>query len=89
MEQVTAGLTPHGVSMLPLQLTLLYEEVLYTILHRLGKPEHQHVADPQELYAYVQKVGPHLTDGGLQNLPPDMSILPAKGAGGKHSEGAF
>uniref|UniRef100_G1KGM2 Unc-13 homolog D n=1 Tax=Anolis carolinensis TaxID=28377 RepID=G1KGM2_ANOCA len=37
-------------------LTLLYEEVLYTILHRLGKPDPNHVADPDELYAYVQKV---------------------------------
>uniref|UniRef100_A0A663LM86 Unc-13 homolog D n=1 Tax=Athene cunicularia TaxID=194338 RepID=A0A663LM86_ATHCN len=37
-------------------LALLYEEVLYTIWHRLGKPEHHHVADSQELYAYVQKV---------------------------------
>ncbi|XP_030898058.1 protein unc-13 homolog D isoform X5 [Melopsittacus undulatus] len=37
------------------ELTLLYEEVLYTILHRLGKPEHHHVVDSQELYAYVQK----------------------------------
>lgn len=39
-----------------LQLTLLYEEVLYTILHCLGKPEPNHVADPEELSAYVQKV---------------------------------
>ncbi|XP_069728618.1 protein unc-13 homolog D isoform X3 [Phaenicophaeus curvirostris] len=37
------------------ELVLLYEEVLYTIRHRLGKPEHHHVADSQELYAYVQK----------------------------------
>ncbi|NWR78688.1 UN13D protein, partial [Centropus unirufus] len=37
------------------QLLQLYEEVLYTIRHRLGKPEHHHVADSQELYAYVQK----------------------------------
>ncbi|XP_021144346.2 protein unc-13 homolog D isoform X1 [Columba livia] len=37
------------------ELALLYEEVLYTIQHRLGKPEHHHVADSQELYAYVQK----------------------------------
>uniref|UniRef100_A0A663DNF9 Unc-13 homolog D n=1 Tax=Aquila chrysaetos chrysaetos TaxID=223781 RepID=A0A663DNF9_AQUCH len=43
------------VSAFPLQLALLYEEVLYTILHRLGKPEQHHVADAQELYAYVQK----------------------------------
>lgn len=39
------------------QLALLYEEVLYTIRHRMGKPEPHHVADAQELYAYVQKVG--------------------------------
>ncbi|NXH15936.1 UN13D protein, partial [Bucco capensis] len=37
------------------ELALLYEEVLYTIQHRLGKPEHHHIADPQELYDYVQK----------------------------------
>ncbi|NWW52409.1 UN13D protein, partial [Pedionomus torquatus] len=37
------------------QLTLIYEEVLYTIQHRLGKPELHHVADAQELYTYVQK----------------------------------
>ncbi|XP_025946178.1 protein unc-13 homolog D isoform X2 [Apteryx rowi] len=37
------------------ELTLLYEEVLYTILYRLGKPEHNHVGDAEELYAYVQK----------------------------------
>uniref|UniRef100_A0A674HPR7 Unc-13 homolog D n=1 Tax=Taeniopygia guttata TaxID=59729 RepID=A0A674HPR7_TAEGU len=39
----------------PPQLALLYEEVLYTIRHRLGKPEQQHVRDSQELYSYVQK----------------------------------
>ncbi|XP_074703789.1 protein unc-13 homolog D isoform X2 [Strix aluco] len=52
-----AGETPMGT--LPREespeLALLYEEVLYTIRHRLGKPEHHHVADSQELYAYVQK----------------------------------
>ncbi|XP_016158287.1 PREDICTED: protein unc-13 homolog D isoform X2 [Ficedula albicollis] len=37
------------------ELALLYEEVLYTILHRLGKPEPQHVGDCRELYCYVQK----------------------------------
>uniref|UniRef100_A0A8C3QJ09 Unc-13 homolog D n=1 Tax=Cyanoderma ruficeps TaxID=181631 RepID=A0A8C3QJ09_9PASS len=44
-----------GVSTVPPQLALLYEEVLYTIHHRLGKPEQQHVGDSQELYSYVQK----------------------------------
>uniref|UniRef100_A0A669QDR3 Unc-13 homolog D n=1 Tax=Phasianus colchicus TaxID=9054 RepID=A0A669QDR3_PHACC len=37
------------------QLALLYQEVLYTIRHRLGKPQPQHIADTQELCAYVQK----------------------------------
>ncbi|XP_030361781.1 protein unc-13 homolog D isoform X5 [Strigops habroptila] len=41
------------------ELALLYEEVLYTIRHRLGKPEHHHVVDSQELYAYVQKGSIH------------------------------
>lgn len=41
-----------------LQLTILYEEVLYTILHCLGKPDSRHVADPDELHAYIQKVRP-------------------------------
>uniref|UniRef100_A0A8C3J0J3 Unc-13 homolog D n=1 Tax=Chrysemys picta bellii TaxID=8478 RepID=A0A8C3J0J3_CHRPI len=40
---------------LALQLNLLYEEVLYTILHRKGKPEPAFVADADELYEYVQK----------------------------------
>lgn len=53
----------------PLQLALLYEEVLYTIRHRLGKPEHHHVADAEELYAYVQKVGPHLSNGAPKTCP--------------------
>lgn len=66
MEQVPTGLAPCEVLALPLQLALLYEEVLYTILHRLGKPEQHHVADAQELYAYVQKVGPHLPDEVLK-----------------------
>ncbi|KAM3844898.1 protein unc-13 homolog D isoform 1-T3 [Vipera latastei] len=37
------------------QLTLLYEEVLYTILHRVGQVEQNHVSDSDELYEYVQK----------------------------------
>lgn len=37
------------------QSSLLYEEVLYTILHRLGKPEAEHVSDADELYEYVQQ----------------------------------
>lgn len=68
-EQVPAGLARHEVSALPPQLALLYEEVLYTIRHRLGKPEHHHVADAQELYAYVQKVGAHLTDEVPKTCP--------------------
>ncbi|XP_069510843.1 protein unc-13 homolog D isoform X2 [Ambystoma mexicanum] len=37
------------------QSNLLYEEVLYTILHRLGKPEAQHESNSDQLYDYVQK----------------------------------
>uniref|UniRef100_A0A8D2N9X0 Unc-13 homolog D n=1 Tax=Zonotrichia albicollis TaxID=44394 RepID=A0A8D2N9X0_ZONAL len=45
----------HRFSKEEVRLALLYEEVLYTIRHRLGKPEQQHVGDSQELYSYVQK----------------------------------
>lgn len=75
-EQVPAGLAPHEVSALPPQLALLYEEVLYTIRHRLGKPEHHHVADVRELYAYVQKVGPHLPNGVPKTCP--LTCLPSR-----------
>ncbi|CAM4555720.1 protein unc-13 homolog D isoform X1 [Lepidochelys kempii] len=37
------------------ELNLLYEEVLYTILHRQGKPEPAYDANTDELYEYVQK----------------------------------
>lgn len=54
------------------QLALLYEEVLYTIRHRLGKPEPHHVADTQELYAYVQKVGAARWDPQSHPVPPPV-----------------
>uniref|UniRef100_A0A8C3IYP1 Unc-13 homolog D n=1 Tax=Chrysemys picta bellii TaxID=8478 RepID=A0A8C3IYP1_CHRPI len=50
VEELTVTCHP-----LALQLNLLYEEVLYTILHRKGKPEPAFVADADELYEYVQK----------------------------------
>uniref|UniRef100_A0A669Q196 Unc-13 homolog D n=1 Tax=Phasianus colchicus TaxID=9054 RepID=A0A669Q196_PHACC len=45
----------HRFSKQEVRLALLYQEVLYTIRHRLGKPQPQHIADTQELCAYVQK----------------------------------
>ncbi|XP_062071428.1 protein unc-13 homolog D isoform X2 [Lepus europaeus] len=35
--------------------TLLYEEALYTILHRLGQPEPGHVREASELLCYLQE----------------------------------
>lgn len=40
------------------QRALLYEEALYTVLHRLGKPEPNHVTEASELLRYLQKVSP-------------------------------
>uniref|UniRef100_A0A672UVS1 Unc-13 homolog D n=1 Tax=Strigops habroptila TaxID=2489341 RepID=A0A672UVS1_STRHB len=80
-----------AVSVSPLQLALLYEEVLYTIRHRLGKPEHHHVVDSQELYAYVQKVSPHLPDGVRSKTSPifclKATVKEAKGILGKDVSG--
>ncbi|XP_058845902.1 protein unc-13 homolog D isoform X2 [Acipenser ruthenus] len=38
-----------------LELKPLYKEMLYTILHRLGKPSPEHISDNRELFQYVQK----------------------------------
>lgn len=40
------------------QRALLYEEAVYTILHRLGKPEPSHVSEASELLRYLQEVSP-------------------------------
>lgn len=40
------------------QRALLYEEALYTVLHRLGKPEPGHVSEASELLRYLQEVSP-------------------------------
>uniref|UniRef100_A0A8C5R878 Unc-13 homolog D n=1 Tax=Leptobrachium leishanense TaxID=445787 RepID=A0A8C5R878_9ANUR len=37
------------------QHNLLYGESLYTVLHRMGRPEPGHVSDDGELYEYLQK----------------------------------
>lgn len=51
------------------QRDLLYEEALYTVLHRLGQPEPNHVKEASELLSYLQEVNP------ASNLthPPRMS----------------
>lgn len=40
------------------QRDLLYEEALYTVLHRLGQPEPNHVKEASELLRYLQEVNP-------------------------------
>ncbi|XP_032946144.1 protein unc-13 homolog D isoform X2 [Rhinolophus ferrumequinum] len=39
----------------PEERALLYEEALYTVLHRLGKPEPNHVTESSELLRYLQE----------------------------------
>ncbi|XP_078012046.1 protein unc-13 homolog D isoform X4 [Phascolarctos cinereus] len=39
----------------PEEQALLYEEALYTVLHRLGQPEPKHVAEASELLSYLQE----------------------------------
>lgn len=68
------------------QRDLLYEEALYTVLHRLGQPEPNHVKEDSELLHYLQEVNPaptitHLLcqDSALashQASPPCDSSLP-------------
>lgn len=51
------------------QRDLLYEEALYTVLHRLGQPEPNHVKEASELLSYLQEVNPDST----RTHPPRMS----------------
>ncbi|KAM4664485.1 protein unc-13 homolog D isoform 2-T2 [Discoglossus pictus] len=37
------------------QRNLLYGEALYTILHRMGSPDPEHIYDTEQLYNYLQK----------------------------------
>ncbi|PNI32215.1 UNC13D isoform 4 [Pan troglodytes] len=39
----------------PEQRALLYEDALYTVLHRLGQPEPNHVTEASELLRYLQE----------------------------------
>ncbi|XP_077019975.1 protein unc-13 homolog D isoform X2 [Tamandua tetradactyla] len=39
----------------PEERALLYEEAVYTVLHRLGRPEPSHVAEASELLLYLQE----------------------------------
>ncbi|XP_006886265.1 PREDICTED: protein unc-13 homolog D [Elephantulus edwardii] len=39
----------------PEERALLYEEALYTVLHRLGQPEPNHVSEASELLRYLQE----------------------------------
>ncbi|XP_007482696.2 protein unc-13 homolog D isoform X2 [Monodelphis domestica] len=39
----------------PEEQALLYEEALYTVLHRVGRPEPKHVAEAAELLSYLQE----------------------------------
>lgn len=55
------------------QRDLLYEEALYTVLHRLGQPEPNHVKEASELLSYLQEVNPDSTRTHPSTHPPRMS----------------
>lgn len=63
------------------QRDLLYEEALYTVLHRLGQPEPNHVKEASELLRYLQEVNPapavtHLPSAKAQpSLPTRLPYL--------------
>ncbi|XP_074121257.1 protein unc-13 homolog D isoform X1 [Sminthopsis crassicaudata] len=51
----------------PEEKALLYEEALYTVLHRIGQPEPKHVAEAAELLSYLQEAF-HMTPEVHQQL---------------------
>ncbi|XP_058532680.1 protein unc-13 homolog D isoform X1 [Ochotona princeps] len=55
LPQTTQETEPPSHHLPPEERALLYEEALYTVLHRLGQPEPDHVSEASELLHYLQE----------------------------------
>ncbi|XP_005407531.1 PREDICTED: protein unc-13 homolog D isoform X2 [Chinchilla lanigera] len=55
LAQMTKEVNPASYHFSPQERDLLYEEALYTVLHRLGRPEPSHVVEASELLQYLQE----------------------------------
>ncbi|XP_077922214.1 protein unc-13 homolog D isoform X5 [Halichoerus grypus] len=55
LAQTAQELEPPSHHLSPEERALLYEEALYSVLHRLGQPEPGHVRDASELLRYLQE----------------------------------
>uniref|UniRef100_G1QLU3 Unc-13 homolog D n=1 Tax=Nomascus leucogenys TaxID=61853 RepID=G1QLU3_NOMLE len=53
--QMAPEIHPPSHHFSPKQRALLYEDALYTVLHRLGQPEPNHVTEASELLRYLQE----------------------------------
>lgn len=69
-----AGGVPGVTDPVVLQRDLLYEEVLYTVLYRLGQPEPNHVVEASELLQYLQEVSSAPTPPPSFNLDSEPSL---------------
>lgn len=58
------------------QRALLYEEALYTVLHRVGRPEPSHVKEASELLRYLQEVSAAPAPAAWTRLPPSRLATP-------------
>ncbi|XP_062936684.1 protein unc-13 homolog D isoform X2 [Cynocephalus volans] len=55
LSQPAQEIQPPSHHLSPKERALLYEEALYTVLHRLGQPEPNHVVEASELLRYLQE----------------------------------
>ncbi|XP_033038113.1 protein unc-13 homolog D isoform X3 [Trachypithecus francoisi] len=55
LPQTAPEIQPPSHHFSPEQRALLYEDALYTVLHRLGQPEPNHVTEASELLRYLQE----------------------------------
>uniref|UniRef100_H9Z662 Protein unc-13 homolog D n=1 Tax=Macaca mulatta TaxID=9544 RepID=H9Z662_MACMU len=55
LPQTAPEIQPPSHHFSPEQRALLYEDALYTVLHRLGQPEPSHVTEASELLQYLQE----------------------------------
>ncbi|KAG8509595.1 Protein unc-13D [Galemys pyrenaicus] len=74
LPQRAPEIKPPSHHLSPEERTQLYEEAVYTVLHRLGQPEPNHVTEASELLRYLQEAF-HVQSGEHQRLLQHIQAL--------------
>ncbi|XP_037350217.1 protein unc-13 homolog D [Talpa occidentalis] len=74
LPQRAQEIKPPSHHLSPEERALLYEEAVYTVLHRLGQPEPGHVTEASELLRYLQEAF-HMESGEHQQRLQQVQAL--------------